>query len=133
MRAILVRLKEDNNQTLGELNVYNGYEKVFSCKTLELPDVMNIPFISCIPKGNYSVVPRISQKYKKHFHIIDVPERDHILIHIGNYKNQTQGCVLVGKDFAHINNDGDLDVTSSKLTLNKLLKAAPEGFTIEII
>lgn len=133
MRAILVRLEEGNNQTLGELNVYSGIERLFSCKTLELPYVMNLTGISCIPKGNYTVVPRYSEKYKNHYHILDVHNRTHILIHVGNYKTQTEGCILIGKSFAYINDDGLLDISSSRKTLKELIKVAPEGFKLDVI
>lgn len=133
MRAILVRLEEDNNQTLGELNVYSGIERLFSCKTLELPYVMNLTGISCIPKGNYTVVPRYSEKYKNHYHILDVHKRTHILIHVGNYKTQTEGCILIGKSFAYVNDDNLLDITSSRKTLKELFKVAPEGFKLDVI
>jgi len=133
MRAVLVRLEDDGKQTLGELNVYNGLEKIFSCKTLELPYLMNIQNISCIPVGLYTVVPRYSEKYKNHYHVIDVDRRDSILIHVGNYKTQTEGCILIGKDFVFINDDEYLDISSSRKTLKELLKTAPEGFRLEII
>jgi hypothetical protein len=133
MRAILVRLEEGNNQTLGELNVYSGIERLFSCKTLELPYVMNLTGISCIPKGNYTVVPRYSEKYKNHYHILDVHNRTHILIHVGNYKTQTEGCILIGKSFAYINDDELLDISSSRKTLKELIKVAPEGFKLDVI
>ena len=133
MRAVLVRLEDDGKQTLGELNVYDGIEKVFSCKTLELPYLMNIQNISCIPIGLYTVVPRYSEKYKNHFHVLDVDNRDHILIHVGNYKTQTEGCILVGKDFVFINDDEFLDISSSRKTLKELIKQCPEGFRLEII
>ena len=58
--------------------------------------------------------------------------RSLILIHIGNYYTQTNGCVLVGKAIADINDDGNMDVTNSKDTLQKLLKVAPNGFELEI-
>ena len=133
MRAILVRLEEGNNQTLGELNLYSGIERLFSCKTLELPYVMNLSGISCIPKGNYTVVPRYSEKYKNHYHVLDVHNRTHILIHVGNYKTQTEGCILIGKSFAYINNDELLDISSSRKTLKELIKVAPEGFKLDVI
>jgi len=133
MRAILVRLEEGNNQTLGELNVYSGIERLFSCKTLELPYVMNLTGISCIPKGNYTVVPRYSEKYKNHYHVLDVHNRTHILIHVGNYKTQTEGCILIGKSFAYINDDELLDISSSRKTLKELIKVAPEGFKLDVI
>jgi hypothetical protein len=31
-------------------------------------------------------------------HILDVPGRDYILIHPGNFPEDTEGCVLVGKE-----------------------------------
>jgi len=133
MRAILVRLEEGNNQTLGELNVYSGIERLFSCKTLELPYVMNLTGISCIPKGTYTVVPRYSEKYKNHYHVLDVHNRTHILIHVGNYKTQTEGCILIGKSFAYINDDELLDISSSRKTLKELIKVAPEGFKLDVI
>ena len=133
MRAILVRLEEGNNQTLGELNLYSGIERLFSCKTLELPYVMNLSGISCIPKGNYTVVPRYSEKYKNHYHVLDVHNRTHILIHVGNYKTQTEGCILIGNSFTYINDDELLDISSSRKTLKELIKVAPEGFKLDVI
>lgn len=133
MKAIIVRLEEGNNQTLGEFNLYNGIEKLFSCKTLELPYIMNLTGISCIPKGMYRVVPRYSEKHKNHYHIIDVHNRELILFHVGNYKTQTEGCILLGKSFAYIDDDELLDITSSRKTLKELLKVAPEGFKLEVI
>lgn len=133
MRAVIIRLAEDNKQTLGEFILYDGIERVFSCKTLELPFVMNAPFISCIPKGIYEVVPRNSLKYKNHYHILGVPDRDFILIHVGNFNHQTEGCILVGKNYAYINDDDYFDITHSKATMTKLLSKAPDGFILEII
>tara|TARA_R100001443_G_scaffold117435_1_gene142639 strand:+ start:15302 stop:15703 length:402 start_codon:yes stop_codon:yes gene_type:complete len=133
MRAVIIRLAEDNKQTLGEFILYDGIERVFSCKTLELPFVMNAPFISCIPKGIYEVIPRNSLKYKNHYHIIGVPDRDFILIHVGNFNHQTEGCILVGKNYAYINDDDYFDITHSKATMTKLLSKAPDGFILEII
>lgn len=133
MRAVIIRLAEDNKQTLGEFILYDGIDRVFSCKTLELPFVMNAPFISCIPKGIYEVVPRNSLKYKNHYHILGVPDRDFILIHVGNFNHQTEGCILVGKNYAYINDDDYFDITHSKATMTKLLSKAPDGFILEII
>jgi len=133
MRAVIIRLAEDNKQTLGEFILYDGIDRVFSCKTLELPFVMNAPFVSCIPKGIYEVIPRNSLKYKNHYHIIGVPDRDFILIHVGNFNHQTEGCILVGKNYAYINDDDYFDITHSKATMTKLLSKAPDGFILEII
>jgi len=62
----------------------------------------------------------------------DVLLRDYILIHFGNYAKDSTGCILVGRRFSDINGDGQIDITSSKVTLEKLLHFAPEGFTMVI-
>jgi len=133
MEAILTRELNQDKQTIGSLVIKNEEgKKLFSCKTLELAWNDNKKSESCIPLGNYTVAPRQSAKYNKHYHILDVPGRSFILIHIGNYNTQTKGCILVGEKLADINADGYKDVTNSKATLKKLLEVAPKGFEITI-
>jgi hypothetical protein len=43
------------------------------------------------------------------------------------------GCILVGTGLADINKDGKLDVTNSKVAMQKLLDKYPKGFDLEII
>ncbi len=119
-KVFLNRFKSDQKQTLGEL-VFKG--KVIA-KTLELPWKNNQRKISCIPLGTYRVVRRYTSKHGNHFWLKDVPNRDYVLIHRGNYNFQIEGCILPGKDHIDINHDGYLDVTSSKdkmIELNRLL------------
>ncbi len=122
------RIEYTDKQTLGSM-YFNGKEVA---KTLELADKNNAPKISCIPKGNYKVVRRYSQKYGNHFHITDVPNRSFILIHNGNYHTQILGCVLVGKAHADINKDGYKDVTASRDKMKELLALLPNEFTLTI-
>ncbi len=42
MRAVIIRLAEDNKQTLGEFILYDGIERVFSCKTFDPQIVKDI-------------------------------------------------------------------------------------------
>lgn len=134
MKATITRDKLQEAQTLGTLVLTDEEgNKLFSCKTLELPWLNNKRNESCIPLGNYKVITRQSARYNKHYHIQDVPGRSFVLIHIGNFYTQTKGCILVGKKLVDINSDGYKDVTNSKTTLHKLLKLAPEGFTLEIV
>ena len=133
MKAVITREKHSDKQTLGTLILRDDEgNKLFMCKTLELPWNENKKNESCIPLGNYKVSTRQSAKYNKHYHIEDVSGRSLILIHIGNYYTQTRGCVLVGKAIADIDGDSYKDVTNSKDTLQKLLKVAPNGFELEI-
>jgi len=119
-------------QTLGQLNIYEDNNIVYSCKTLELPWKNNEKRVSCIPEGQYKVVKRNSAKYGDHFHITNVDNRDYILIHSGNYHTQILGCVLVGKQHVDINGDGNLDVSSSKPTMAELNQQLPDEFDMVV-
>lgn len=64
------------------------------CHTIELPWVHNRPRISCIPEGRYQLVKRYSPRFKHHLQLLDVPERDYILIHpANNAQQELQGCI----------------------------------------
>ncbi|HMR89730.1 MAG TPA: DUF5675 family protein [Saprospiraceae bacterium] len=122
------RTMPESKQTLGEL-LYNG--KVL-CKTLELPWLNNKRRESCIPTGTYEVIRRTSPKYGEHFHILNVPDRDAILIHNANYVRELKGCIAPGVNHTDIDGDGLRDVTSSKATMKLLLKVLPKTFKLVI-
>jgi hypothetical protein len=132
MVAVLNRIKESPEQTLGHLTLYDGLETVCDVVMLELPDKNNQRRISRIPAGRYKVVPRTSQKFGKHFHVLGVDGRSLILIHIGNYNTQTVGCLLPGMYFKDINKDGLTDVAESRKALEGLMISAPQGFKLII-
>jgi len=132
-RLVIKRLPDDGKQTLGNAALYDCDKKVFEFVTLEPAWKGNQKQISCIPIGSYKVTPRKSPKYGNHYHVQDVDGRSYILLHFGNYRKDSTGCILVGKRFADINNDDAMDITSSKVTLEKLLQLAPDGFILEII
>ena len=65
--------------------------------------------VTAIPTGRYRVLtnvvsPRFSKLKKYQFcggklpRIINVPAFEGVLIHIGNYPKDTEGCVLVGRN-----------------------------------
>lgn len=126
----LRRINETKEQTQGILEA-TGIEKKFT--TIELPWKNNAKRISCIPTGTYTVKRRWSKKLGHHFHLTDVPNRELILIHVGNYNEQTQGCILVGNDFKDINNDNVIDITESRSATFELLRKLPHHeFKIKI-
>jgi len=127
------RFEQDERQTLGDLMVMKEDAVIFACKTLELDWQNNEVKKSCIPTGKYRVLKRYSEKYGCHFHILDVPDRSYVLIHIGNYHTQTEGCILVGKSHIDINKDGYRDVTASKDTMKELNDILPDSFNLTII
>lgn len=132
MRGVINRLKENDTQTLGRFYLYNDLNEVFSCVTLELPDRSNQKRISRICGGEYLCVKRHSEKYGNHFHVTDVENRTLILIHAGNYFEDTKGCLLFGDDFALINSDEYTDITNSKDTLKDLLEIAPNEWILTV-
>lgn len=64
--------------------------------TIERPWMNNEPYISCIPEGEYKMGWRQSPRFGETWHIKDVPDRTHILIHAGNYPVNFHGCVGLG-------------------------------------
>jgi hypothetical protein len=132
MKVVISR-KYGQNETQGSLFVLFGYELMFSCKTIELPDLGNQHDISCIPAGCYSVVKYDSPNKGKIFLFENVPGRDGIEIHAGNYKRDTLGCILVGSFFEDIDGDGNIDICDSRKTLDKLMSILPSEFNTIII
>lgn len=129
----LTRLTDDLNQTVGSLILKNErHKQLFSFATLEPSWLGNETEISCIPCGFYAVKKRYSLRYGWHFHIQNVPDRSLILIHHGNYRSNTRGCILVGTVTKDINKDGFIDVANSRLAMNLLLKMCPSVFTLKI-
>jgi hypothetical protein len=132
LELIIKRTKYEDKQTLGVMQIVENDKSIFTCYTLELADKNNQQRISCIPKGIYKVVKRTSVKFKHHFHVLDVPNREWILIHAGNFHKDTSGCILVGNGHADLNADGYKDITGSTATLKKLLEILPAEFTLRI-
>jgi len=132
LQGILHRIEETEFHTLGELFILEDGELLYKCKTLELPWRLNQKKVSCIPKGIYNVVPRQSPKYHEHFHVENVPNRDYILFHSGNFTKDTLGCILVGRAHVDIDGDGNRDVTSSSSTMKELNAIIKESFELTI-
>jgi hypothetical protein len=105
MNLKLIRYSMSPTSTLGMLYI----DEHFACYTLE--DAVReekIPGETCIPVGIYGIIlrkeggqnHRYSQKFPKihkgMLQICNVPNFEHIQIHIGNSKKDTDGCILVG-------------------------------------
>jgi hypothetical protein len=120
------------NQTLGNLLVIEDTDILFQSKTLELPDLLNQKRISCIPEGIYTCIKHTSPKFGECIHILNVPNRDEILIHPANYKSDLLGCIGVGDTHIDINKDGLKDITNSKKTMERLLKVVPNTFQLVV-
>jgi hypothetical protein len=142
----LIRGQRSEKETLGDLYVMDdeltGMDNqiiqvdpaiiLFQCKTLELPWKNNQHKISCIPVGVYDVV-KFNSPHNGHVFLLEnVPDRGDIEIHAGNYYTDILGCILVGKSYSDLNDDGVIDVLSSRVTLLHLLDLMPDKFKITI-
>lgn len=120
MKLLVLRYSNEDGSTLG-LFLTNGK---FTCYTLEDAfHIVKIPGETRIPEGTYKVELRKwgehHEKYNNKFpefhkgmlQIMDVPNYDDILIHIGNFVNDTEGCLLVGD--TSINNINEPDVINN--------------------
>ena len=118
----LYRSRRSSHGTEGFLVAGN-----FTCFTLELPWKNNKPNISCIPKGEYEVVIRISPRRGKTYHVTQVEGRSYILIHSGNFagdeskglKTHVKGCILLGKYHGSLENQRA--VLQSRLTIGAFM------------
>ena len=116
VNLLIIRNTFTEVSTIGKLYL-NGE---WLCDTLENPYLDNQRNISCIPAGEYPVRLRLAResatKDYLHLLVMDVPNRDLILFHIGNKSSDTRGCVLVG-----IGTEQDL-VKNSTLAMGLLMK-----------
>lgn len=115
--------------TTGKLAV-NG---AFFCFTLEPPSETRItdgPV--CIPAGEYAVTIDYSPRFGRAMpRVENVPERAGILIHWGNYVEDTEGCVLVGSSRSVIQGAAqEPAVWNSRETFDRLYGEIQDG-TVE--
>lgn len=134
-RFILIeRYKETEKQTVSRFHVCESDGTIVeSFCSLELPWRDNQRSISCIPVGSYEGKKRTSPKFKNHIHILDVSNRDWILVHTGNRYSDSRGCVILGMDFKFLDGDSFIDVINSVVAMRKVLSLLPDEFYIKIV
>lgn len=96
--ALITRIDSDDEGTLGKLSMLNK-----TWFLLELPWRDNLPGLSCIPVGIYTVKWTKSPRLKKYtYEILGVPDRAGIRIHGGNFAGKVKeflshslGCPLI--------------------------------------
>lgn len=123
MKAILKRIKREPECTIGELTIDGN-----KFATLELPWLNNLKMVSCIPPGVYCCKQIESPSRGKVYEVTDVEGREHILIHVGNFPRDTEGCILIGMQ------PGVNMINNSKIALAKLFeitKDEPFALVIE--
>jgi hypothetical protein len=138
MKAVLSRHYR-NTSTTGKFILFDGDIKLLDIVSIELPNNGNQKNVSCIPEGVYKVEKTMSPNKGECFSIKDVPGRDNILIHVGNYasslphdRSDSKGCILLGMYFEDIDDNGSIDVCESRRAIDKLLNLT-DKFTLIII
>lgn len=98
----LIRLEE--NEIYGTFGVLRINKEVF-CVTLEPADHENATDISSIPCQQYICSRVKSPKYGNTFEVLNVPSRSHVLLHAGNVKDHTKGCILLAQYYDKLKGD----------------------------
>lgn len=129
---VLVRLRDNGIQTIGRAWAMVNEFKNLEFVTLEPSWVLNESYISCAPCGTYTVKKRYSKEFGHHFHLQDVPGRSMMLMHVGNFFNNTSGCVLAGERFDRLPKDQFVDVVNSAQTMRRLDNIMPDEFLLTI-
>ena len=114
------RFKEIEDGTLSDVYVEIDLETVYHCYGLEPigPDCVESGKDRRIPKGLYLVDWHSSPRFKKSLPRLysDRVSKDRcILIHAGNYPGDTEGCILLGKNY------NDKGVFNSREALDKVI------------
>lgn len=121
----ITRARSTNQGTVGSAYL----DKKNNWVSLELPDLNNMPEVSCIPVGTYKVAWTYSPTFKKYtYQILNVPNRGGIRIHSGNwaglkgkFRTHSKGCPLFGMKLGVLKNQ--MAVLSSRLAVQQFEKA----------
>lgn len=145
MKLKLKRIFKGDKYTIGHLYINN----IYFCDTLEdkvrnLPKEPKIYGETAIPAGTYEIdMNTVSPKFKNRSwakkwggivpRLKNVPYFEGVLIHVGNNKDDTDGCIIVG------DNQIVGGLVNSTIQFNRLMqrfvdaKKKRESITIEII
>ena len=117
----LSRIKSNKDMTLGFYRCYSDGRLVHSFPSLELPWKENKNSISCIPAGEYDMI-QIERPAGRGWALLlqNVPNRWAILTHAANFTRQIKGCIIIGLAHEDIDNDGIMDVSSSRRAMEML-------------
>lgn len=142
MKLRLRRIALKDEYTIGKLYIDGEY----FCDVLEPPTrdlnkngifdngETKVKNNTAIPFGTYNIIINRSPRFKRDLpRLLNVPDFDGVLIHRGNTKNDTSGCILVGENKVR---GKVVNSTPYEIELVKRCKAAlsnNEQITIEVI
>lgn len=146
-RLKIIRAPSTAEGTFGQAYFAASEVSGFPLRTLELPWQDNARNVSCIPAGVYDAEIFDSLRFgRKVFMLRDVPGRDLIEIHPGNWAGDladgwhtdVDGCILPGFGVAALLTPAgflQLGVTRSRAALDAMLAAMGDAtrLTVEIV
>lgn len=119
--VIINRFRIEHNYSLGDCYIRHEDGNIeYIGKSLERGWRNNQNNISCVPEGTYTLKLEYSPRFRKDlWELYGVPNRAECKFHAANYWKQLNGCIALGNKHIDIDGDGDPDVTSSRVTMNK--------------
>lgn len=137
MEFRIKRMYFGDTYTIGALQYRMNSEELYTylCDTLEPHAIdwskdIKLKGKTAIPEGTYNIVFRPSRRFGKMMqYFLGVPEFSGVMIHAGNLPDDTQGCILVGR------NNAKGQVTDSLAHFKKLYSLmvdANEPITLEV-
>lgn len=127
----IVRVESNIDDGVFGVLTLNG--QVF-CVTLELPNKNNKRKISCIPTGQYTCKRFKSPKFGNTWQVMNVPNRNYILLHAGNTVEDIEGCIILAEKYGKIKGV-DRGVLNSGITFKNFLEATKDctSLTLNIV
>ena len=119
LRTTVELLRLEENFRYGTFGVLRIDKQVF-CVTLEPPDILNEQNISLIPAQQYECRKYTSPQFGNTFKVSNVPGRKDVLFHPGNYKGDTEGCILLAQHFGKIKEERA--IINSGATFSKFME-----------
>lgn len=114
----LTRIKQKGSTTLGKLTIDGVNKSWFVLEPAGLDSEIE-GSDRRIKAGTYQLLPYSSAKYPNVYELQNVPGRTFILIHAGNYHQDTLGCLMLGKQWGIVK-DSHYYVDNSKYALKEI-------------
>lgn len=125
------RIKQHGETTVGKLTI-DGDSKTWFVLEPGGPDSKTEGSDKRISVGTYALLPYSSAKYKNVYELQNVPGRTKILIHAGNYHDNTEGCIMPGLLWGTLS-DKQYYVANSRSALNEIFSKIKGSKSIKVI
>lgn len=129
MNIILRRTLAQSSGIFGNFHLETGE---FFCVTLEHAYLSHSNWIAKVPPGVYTCKRRMSPHFGYEvFEVMDVPNCSYIEIHVGNFLQDSEGCILVGESVSSLPSGGDC-ITNSRKTFADFMRLQNGNETFQL-